>query len=223
MSEQARSRRVRPVPPPRDQEASTFTTILERLLETTPGSRGAVLVDKDGETVDYAGILQPFDLKIAAAHWQIVISELQELQHFSESRQIILRARERGYIVRRLPEGYGLVLVVHARAAFAASARAIDEIEVNLCTEAGWERPAGSAKWFRVEVETLAPDHMRPHRMRAAGTWQAIEVLGTMMGLRPREKGFRVRLAGGAEMSLVRECRRRWFADEHVDPTSRDG
>lgn len=221
MSEQARSRRARPVPPPRDQEASTFTAILERLLAVVPGSRGAVLVDSDGETVDYAGILDPFDLKIAAAHWQIVIAELQMLEHFGDTRQITVRARSRGYIVRRLPEGYGLVLVLHARAAFAASERAIDEIEVELCKEASWDRPAGSAKWFRVDVETLAPDHIRPHRMWAAGTWQTIEVLGTMVGLRPRERGFRVRLAGGAEMSLVRECRRRWFADEHVEPTSR--
>ncbi len=220
MSEQARSRKIRPVPP-RDQEASTFTMILERLLQSTPASRGAVLVDRDGETVDYAGILEPFDLKIAAAHWAIVISELQELEHFGDSRQITVRARNRGYIVRRLPEGYGLVLVVHARAAFAASDRAMDEIEVDLCAEAGWERSAASAKWFRVDVETLAPDHVRPHRMKAAGTWQAIEVLGTMVGLRPREKGFRVRLAGGAEMSLVRECGRRWFADEHVESTTR--
>jgi hypothetical protein len=220
MNEQVRSRRGRPVPPPRDQDATTFTTILERLLDAVGGSRGAVLVDADGETVDYAGILEPFDLKIAAAHWQIVIAEIQSLENFGDSRQITVRARNRGYIVRRLPEGYGLVLVLHARAAFAASERAIDEIEANLCAEAGWDRPAGSAKWFRVDVETLAPDHVRPHRMRAAGTWQTIEVLGTMVGLRPREKGFRVRLAGGAEMSLVRECRRRWFADEHVDPTT---
>lgn len=221
MSEPTPSRKARPVAPQRDQDASSFTTILERLLATISGSRGAVLVDSDGETVDYAGILEPFDLKIAAAHWQIVIAELQTLEHFDDPRQITVRARSRGYIVRRLPEGYGLVLVLHARAAFAASERAIDEIEAELCREANWDRPAGSAKWFRVDVETLEPDHVRPHRMWAAGTWQAIEVLGTMVGLRPREKGFRVRLAGGAEMSLVRETRRRWFADEHVEPTSR--
>jgi hypothetical protein len=219
MSEQVRSRRGRPASPPRDQDASTFTKILERLLDVIGGSRGAVLVDADGETVDYAGILEPFDLKIAAAHWQIVFGEFEALEHFGDSRQITVRARSRGYIVRRLPEGYGLVLVLHARAAFAASERAIDEIEATLCAEAGWDRPAGSAKWFRVEVETLAPDHIRPHRMRAGGTWQTIEILGTMVGLRAREKGFRVRLAGGAEMSLVRECGRLWFADEHVEST----
>ncbi len=221
MSETKQSRRVRPSPPPRDQEATTFTKILERLLLSVPGARGAVLVDADGETVDYAGVLEPFDLKISAAHWQIVIAEMRELAHFSESRQITVRARKRGYIVRQLPEGYGVVLVLHARAAFAASERAFDEIEADLCVEAGWDRPAGSAKWFRVEVETQPPEHVRPCRMRAAGTWQTIEVLGTMVGLRLRERGFRVRLQGGAEMSLVRESRSRWFADEHVEQINR--
>ena len=131
MSESTRSRRARPVVPPRDQDASTFTVILERLLASISSCRGAVLVDADGETVDYAGILEPFDLKIAAAHWQIVIAELETLEHFGESRQITVRAKNRGYIVRRLPEGYGLVLVLHARAAFAASERAIEEIEAD--------------------------------------------------------------------------------------------
>ena len=91
---------------------------------------------------------------------------------------------------------------------------------MNLCAEAGWDRPGGEPKWFRVDVVTQPPDHVRPYRMLAGGTWQAVEVLGTMVGLGPREKGFRVRLAGGAEMSLVRESRTRWFADERLGAKS---
>jgi hypothetical protein len=41
--------------------------------------------------------------------------------------------------------------------------------------------------------------------------------MGQMVGLRPREKGFRVRLPSGAEMLLVRERLGRWFADERVE------
>jgi hypothetical protein len=41
--------------------------------------------------------------------------------------------------------------------------------------------------------------------------------MGCMVGLKPREKGFRVRLPSGAEMLLVRERPGRWFADEHFD------
>jgi len=175
------------------------------------------MVDSEGETVDYAGEMDPFDLKVAAAHWQIALAEIRETPQLSAARQITVRARGRGYVVRQLPEGYALVVVLHPRAAFAASERTLDEIEEKLCAEAGWLRPAGSAKWFRVEVETSPMDHSRPRRVRARGKWQPLEVMGAIVGLRPREKGFRVRLPSGLEMLLVRECRGRWFADEHVE------
>ncbi|MDC3955980.1 hypothetical protein [Polyangium jinanense] len=217
MSERTRSRRPRPAPPPRDQEASTFTKILERLVRALPGAKGTALVDAEGETVDYFGILDPFDLKVAAAHWQIVLGELRETPNFASPKKITVRARGRGYIVRQLPDGYALVVVFHPLAAFAASERTLEEIEAQIYAEAGWARPQGSTKWFRVDVETAPPDHSRPRRLRAAGGWQPIEVMGAMVGLRGREKGFRVRLPSGAEMLLVRECRDRWFADEHVE------
>ena len=41
--------------------------------------------------------------------------------------------------------------------------------------------------------------------------------MGALVGLAPRENGFRVRLPSGAEMMLVRERLGRWFADEHVE------
>lgn len=217
MSEKTRTRRARPAPPPRDQEASTFTRILERLVEAIPSARGAALVDQEGETVDYAGQLEPFDLKVAAAHWQIVLGDMRETPHLADARQITVRARGRGYVVRQLPEGYALVLVLHPHAAFSVSERTIDEIDAQLYAEVGWPLPVTDTKWFRVEVETLPPEHMRPKRLRAGGRWHSVEVMGAMVGLRPREKGFRVRLPNGAEMLLVRECRNRWFADEHVE------
>lgn len=217
MSEKTRSRRARRAPPPRDQEASNFTVILERLIAAIPSAQGAALVDQEGETVDYAGHLDPFDLKVAAAHWQIVLGDLRETQHLAEARQITVRAKGRGYVVRQMPDGYALVLVLHPHAAFSASERTLDEIGALLHSEVGWPQPTGGTKWFRVEVETLPHDHTRPKRLRAGGRWHSVEVMGAMVGLRPREKGFRVRLPNGAEMLLVRECRNRWFADEHVE------
>ncbi len=217
MSERTRSRRPRPAPVPRDQEASTFTRILECLVTSVPGAKGAAMVDAEGETVDYFGVMEPFDLKVAAAHWQIVLGEMRETSNFNASKQLTVRARGSGYIVRQLPDRYALVVVFHPHAAFAASERALDEIDGQLCAEAGWPRPQGTTKWFRVDVETLPSDHSRPRRLLAAGGWHAIEVMGTMVGLRGREKGFRVRLPNGAEMLLVREGRGRWFTDEHVE------
>jgi len=217
MSERTRPRRARKAPPPRDQDASTFTEILERLVTSVPGARGAALVDAEGETVDYFGYMDPFDLKIVAAHWQIVLGDLRETENFAAPKQITVRARGSGYLMRQLPDGYALILILHPHTAFAVSERTLEEMEALLFVEAGWTWPQGAHRWYRVDVETQEPDHRRPMRLRAAGRWHPIEVMGAIVGLQRREKGFRVRLPSGAEMLLVRECRGRWFADEHVE------
>jgi hypothetical protein len=45
--------------------------------------------------------------------------------------------------------------------------------------------------------------------------WLPVEVLGRCVGpeLLPNEIGYRVRLLGGAEVTLVREPLAHWFAD----------
>jgi hypothetical protein len=49
-----------------------------------------------------------------------------------------------------------------------------------------------------------------------------VEVLGTVMGLSVREQGFRVRTAAGLELTLVREARHTWYADEELDAPPRE-
>ncbi len=210
----ARSKRARRAV--RDQAPSTFAEILEALLDAIPGAHAAALVDFEGETVDYAGALDPFDLKVSAAHWQLVLSQIAETR-LGSPRQLVIRARARSYIVRQLQPGYAVVLVLHPRAAFAASGRALQEADARLCAEAGWTSQRAETRWYGVDVETEPTDRARPARLRAAGAWQPVEVMGAMVGLPPREKGFRVRLPSGAEMLLVRERMGRWFADERIE------
>lgn len=201
----------------RDQERSTFALILERLLSATPGSIAAVLVDHDGETVDYAGDFDPFELKVAAAHWQIVFGEVRELAALGEVRALVIAAPARSYVVRAMHEGYALLLVMHRGAAFAYSERALQEAEARLAAEAGWPPPHDAIRWFQADVETQPTDRKRPARVRVAGAWQPVEVMGAMVGLPARERGYRVRLPNGVEAMLIRERLGRWFADEHMD------
>jgi len=204
--------------PPRDQATSTFTRVLERLVAVTAGARAAALVDFEGETVDYAGRLDPFELKITAAHWLIVLSETSEAFRLGPIQRITVRAQGRAYYVRRLAENYAVVLVLHPRAAFAVSERAVQEAIAGLSAEAGWAVPRDVARWFWVEVEAEKQGRaVRPKRLKVGGRFQQVEVMGALVGLAPREKGFRVRLPSGAEMMLVRERFGRWFADEHVE------
>lgn len=210
----------RDLAPPRDQGRSTFTRILEHLVAVTPGAQGAALVDYEGETVDYAGRLDVFELKITAAHWLIVLSETAESAPVGPIQQLIVRARGRAWYVRRLEENYAVVLILHPRAAFAVSERAMQEAIVGLSAEAGWPLPRDAARWFWVEVESEHQGRaVRPLRLKVAGLFQPVEVMGSLVGggLAARERGFRVRLPSGAEMMLVRERLGRWFADEHVE------
>jgi hypothetical protein len=204
--------------PPRDQATSTFTRVLERLVAVTPGARAAALVDFEGETVDYAGHLDPYELKITAAHWLIVLSETAEAGHVGPIERLSIRARTRAYYVRRLVENYAVVLVLHPRAAFAVSERAMQEAIAGLSAEAGWPLPRDAARWFWVEVEAEHQGRaVRPKRLKVGGSFQPVEVMGALVGLAPREKGFRVRLPSGAEMMLVRERLGCWFSDEPVE------
>jgi hypothetical protein len=211
----SRRRRARAHPVvSRDQDESTFGAILARLVAAVAGAQAAALVDAEGETVDYAGALDPFELKVTAAHWQIALAEIAT--QAERPRQLTIRARRRSYVVRCLEEGYTVVLVLHPRAGFAASERALQEALARLCSEAGFSAPPRAGRWFGVEVEPEPHDRARPARLHLASGWAPVEVMGSLVGLRPRERGFRVRLPNGAEMMLVRERLGRWFADEQV-------
>jgi hypothetical protein len=218
MSVQKPPRSRKQIAPARDQATSPFTRVLERLVAVTPGAIAAALVDFEGETVDYAGRLEPFEVKITAAHWLIVLSETAEAVRIGPIERLTVRAHGRAYYVRRLAENYAVVLALHPRAAFAVSERAMQEAIAGLSAEAGWPLPHDATRWFWVEVEAEHQGRaVRPKRLKVGGSFQPVEVMGAVVGLAAREKGFRVRLPSGAEMMLVRERLGRWFSDEHVE------
>jgi hypothetical protein len=65
---------VPPVQFERLQSKTGFTAILETLVKALPGGVGVALVDAEGEAVDYAGDrIDPFDVKVTAAQWRILL------------------------------------------------------------------------------------------------------------------------------------------------------
>ena len=197
----------------RDMDVTAFAQILTDLLGRLPGAFACALVDLGGETVDYAGVGEPFDMKVAAAHVRIVLNDLEEYRSLGDPRWIVIRGAKRSVVGRRLPEGYALVVLLRRRAGFTSSERAYAVCERALAEEAGWTVKASRQAWFPLEVEVD-----RRGRPTVVGTPPVrVEVLGAVMGLAGREKGFRVRLATGSELTVVRESGRVWYADEDLD------
>jgi hypothetical protein len=210
----------------RDQDPSSFFGILESLLGSAPGILGAALVDGEGETVDYAGELSPFQIKVAAAHLRLILNEVvrEGGNAFGTPREIAIRAEKGTFVIRSLPDGYALVIVL-ARRALVLSARAVDRIERELSAEAGWTLSWRGPTWYPVEVEPAARDRRRPARIRAGSAWETVVVIGTVVGL-ARDRGYRVLLRSGAEVTLIRESHGAWYSDEpvfEVDPSPHSG
>lgn len=182
-----------------------------------PGAFACALVDLGGETVDYAGVGDPFEVKVAAAHVRILLNDLEELGALGVPRWIVIRGAKRSFVGRRLPDGYALVVLLRRRAGFTASERAFVACERALATEAGWSPLASPPAWFPVRVEV--DPRGRPTRLGSPAI--TVEVFGSVMGLPRRERGFRVRLTTGSEVTLVREPGHCWYADEDLDALTR--
>jgi hypothetical protein len=200
----------------RDQTPSSFAPTLGRLCSSA-GVVGAALVDSDGEAVDYAGRVSPFDIRVAAAEWRIILTRLGRCRNaaWRDTRQLMIRGVNKSFGIVLLPEGYALVLQLLPRC-FRISPRALSEAVREICENAGLDvtvKPP--AQWMRVQVNESPAPQRRPRSVWVNRKWLPVEVLGRWVGtdLLPNEIGYRVRLLGGAEITLVREPLAQWFAD----------
>ena len=204
-------------------DASTFAAILHDLATRIPGAYAATLVDREGETVDYTGQGEPFDLKLAAAHWQIVLAECVRFTASAKlggMRSLVVRGARRSFIIHALPEEYALIVLLRRRAGFSPIHRAISVCERALVREARWTVHTAAtshvARWFAVTV-TLGRAK-RPARVASPTADHNVEVLGAVRAphLGSRELGYRVRTYSGLEFTLIREPGGFWYADEDV-------
>jgi hypothetical protein len=206
-----------PAPPPAPQAASAFSAILWRLCDAS-GALGAALVDSEGETVDYAGKLGSFDVRVAAAEWRVVLAQVEQssVSGWNPTDEVVVRAQKQSFLVSSLSEGYAIVLILPRRA-FRVSRRALHEAIGELSREAGLARPARTNerwRWLSVEVQTEASDPRRPRAVWQDGTWLPVTILGRFKSadLDRREVGYMTRLDSGDERLLVREPMGRWFS-----------
>lgn len=205
----------------RDQSDSAFSAILTRLCDDC-GALAAALVDAEGETVDYAGLLEPYEIKVVAAEWRIVLAVVQEsrVPGFHNVSSLTVRAKRRSYFIEALTDGYAIALRL-PRHSFNVSPRALSQAARDLSREAGLTLPSGRAKvqWARVRVRTPASRLLRrPDAIWLGDDWSPITILGRYQArdLSRSELGYLARLASGAEVFLVREPLGVWFIDNPV-------
>lgn len=210
----------------REESETGFTSILARHVAATPGAIGAALVDGQGEAVDYAGdTIDPFELKIAAAHFRILLADLDNGKHgemFGPSSRLFVHTDQRAFVLDALPDGYALLSILDAKASFGHADRALDATLRDLYREAGWQAPPGAFRWVPLDVELDARG--RPVRVRVRKQWAAVESMGRIIaGLQPGELGFRVAVpAAELELTLVRGRDERWYGDLPLEGDERD-
>ena len=203
----------------RDQSISSFSACLQRLCEGT-GAFGATLVDQLGEAVDYAGYLDPYQLRVMAAEWRIVLDLVRDtkqlgLEHVQE---FTVRANKKTFVLIALAEGYALVLELPRRA-FSFSRRAVAEAVREIELEAGLSPSPitlAGERWSQLDVRTAPGNRRRPAEVWMEGTWRPVTILGRYVdaGCTKRFIGYRARLATGHEFALIREPLGVWFAGD---------
>jgi hypothetical protein len=203
----------------RDQSDSAFSAILARLCDDC-GALAAALVDPEGETVDYAGLLEPYEIKVVAAEWRIVLAVVHEsrLPGFHHVKSVTVRAKGRSYFIEAMPDGYAIALRL-PRHCFNVSRRALSQASRELAREAALTRPESRSEvhWVRVRVRTPASSSLlrRPDAIWLGDDWSPLTILGRYQArdLSRSELGYLARLASGAEVFLVREPLGVWFID----------
>jgi hypothetical protein len=70
-------------------------------------------------------------------------------------------------------------------------------------------------------VSVFCDERDRPAALEIGDRARSVEVLGTVVGLASRERGWRVRLDTGVEVTLVREPGGFWYADEAPEARER--
>jgi hypothetical protein len=210
------SQPVEPAGPPltlkRDRPESTFAVILRGFIEVHPVVHAAVFVDRDGECIDYATSLEPFDAQLIGAQLCQVTRDLTErVPRWGAGALVLwmLEAGAREFVVRRVSDEHSVVAALARGGVNARLLRSLGALAEALRREAS----LAASSWepwrerFVVELRRSAGGWgYAPSAIGQADARRPVEVLGRWV-----ERGaisaqeivcFRVR-CGPEELTLV--------------------
>ncbi|MCA9615752.1 MAG: hypothetical protein KC586_23510 [Myxococcales bacterium] len=205
----------------RDQVESSFTQILRRLWIANVDVLAAVLVDVDGECVDYCSALPPFDAKVAGAHLRVIVDDVRRFMERiggAEPSRIEIHGSERDLVARRLGDGYLLVVVTNATGTDQALLADVESVAEALRSEAGLSTPGWDPTAdLEVHVRRATGWEFAPRAFVEDGrTHEIASVLGRWEESGPLAGDhlvcFRVQTEGGTEATLAYDpIEKRWL------------
>ena len=92
-----------------------YMKILKQLVDRTPGSIGAILVDWEGEAVQEYCHCTPYDMRFVAAHKGIILARLKELHNSGRVgliEDVVITTTDCHLIIGSIDDDYSLVMSI---------------------------------------------------------------------------------------------------------------
>ncbi len=190
----------------RDLATSGFTAILNGLVTSLPEALCAVFVDGEGEAIDYATRIAPFEARIVGAEAAQPLARARSLARrvgLGEILEVRLDAAARALLARHVTDDCTLVLLVGAPSIHMAAAERCAQAAQALCIEARCPLP-GALRVLRVVELQSGADRALPQAFIDAGARRTVSaILGVQWG--PTHNVFLVRTDTGEEVVVEHE------------------
>ena len=165
----------------RELDVTGFTEALETLVAALPEAESATFIDDEGEAVDLAARVDPYEARIAGAVLSLPLHLARSFARRTGLGEVLglgVVGDRRAALTRRVGDGLDLVLVIEGTVARARVQEALAEAAESLRYEAGL---AGGASAFEVESQTMSTGSVRPVAVIDRGVRREVrEVLGVL-------------------------------------------
>lgn len=165
----------------RELDVTGFTEALESLVAALPEAECATFIDDEGEAVDLAARVDPFEARVAGAVLSLPLHLARSFARKTGLGQVLglwVVGDRRAAITRRVGDGLDVVLVIEGAVARPRVQEALCEAAELLRDEATL---AGDAPGFEVEAHTVASGSVRPVAVIDRGVRREVhEVLGVL-------------------------------------------
>ncbi len=165
----------------RELDVTGFTEALETLVAALPEAESATFIDDEGEAVDLAARVDPYEARIAGAILSLPLHLARSFARRTGLGEVLglwVVGERRAALTRRVGDGLDVVLVIEGTVARARVQEALSEAAESLRYEAGL---AGEALGFEVEARTMSSGSVRPVAVIDRGVRREVrEVLGVL-------------------------------------------